>query len=246
MNLNFESNETRETNDVPLSFQMLRENIRQKSWKHMVRFIQSKNNNMKYAGLCGVEKLLLCEELEENSEKEKIPDELQNGVMISLESSDPVVRQKSLSLLPLMASAQNVRSICDKIIGQIRLQKIEDSSSRKDLIEKVLVMAEKFFLKYILSPHSEESEVTFDWYVFVLVRLLQAAHGEQRETILVKIKRILLKSKENNINDVEKDTKEKEDRISEDETVKVGSKLTGILRKLVFTNLEKDLKVQNV
>ena len=67
--------------------------------------------------------------------------------MISLESSDPVVRQKALSLLPLMASAQNVQSICDKIIGQLRLQKIEDSLGRKDLIEKVLGMAEKFFSK---------------------------------------------------------------------------------------------------
>ena len=242
LDLNFEPNKIKEISDAPTSFQMLRKNIQQKSWKHMVRFIQSKNNNMKYAGLCGVEKLLLSGDKEATSEKENIPDELQNGIMISLESSDPVVRQKALSLLPLMASAQNVQSICDKIIGQLRLQKIEDSSGRKDLIEKVLAMAEKFFSKSILGAKSENSEVSFDWYVFVLVRLLQAAHGEQRELIIVKIKRVLLKNKKNaiaNENYIEKN----DAQITDEEMIKVGSKLTGILRKLVSSNLAKNSKV---
>ena len=256
LSLNFVPEDGRRGIDAPLNFQEIRINIQQKAWKHMIRFIQSKNNNMKYAGICGVEKLLISREKKQpprregydaithaDSDIEKIPDELQNGVMTCLESSDPVVRQKALSLLPLMASPQNVRSICDKIIGQIRLQKIEDSLGRKDLIEKVLGMAEKFFLKSIMGTNSEESEVSFDWYVFVLVRLLQAAHGDQREVILVKIKQVLSRCKGIEIDTGDNDTKSKDALVSKEDAIKVGSKLTGILRKLVFNNLEQDLKV---
>ena len=204
----------------------------------MIRFIQSKNNNMKYAGLYGAEKLLLVRDINNTnfdieqhdttkvSQMEKIPDELQNGVMICLESSDPVVRQKALCLLPLMASTQNVRNICDKIIGQIRLQKVEDSFGRKDLIEKVLGMAERFFLRAIQGIDSDESGVSFDWYVFVLVRLLQAAHGEQREMILSKIKCVLLKNKEKKTNKDEEATNSIHPKFGIDEAIKVRTKLT--------------------
>lgn len=256
LSLNVESHSVKGESDVPLTVHSTRTSIQQKAWKHMLRFVQSKNNNMKYAGLAGVEKLLLVREISEIhfdneqrdkikvSQTEKVPDELQTGVMICLESSDPVVRQKALSLLPLMASTQNVRSICDKIIGQIRLQKIEDSMGRKDLIEKVLGMAERFFSRVIKSPDSEESEVSFDWYVFVLVRLLQAAHGDQRELILVKIKSVLLKNNEKETNSGENVTSSKNVNFGNHEAIKVGTKLTGILRKLVFNNLEKDTKVK--
>ena len=256
LSLNVESQKNKEVKEAPFSFHSTRTNIQQKAWKHMIRFIQSKNNNMKYAGLYGVEKLLLVRDIDKTnfdivqhdatkvSQMEKIPDELQNGVMICLESSDPVVRQKALCLLPLMASTQNVRNICDKIIGQIRLQKVEDSFGRKDLIEKVLGMAERFFLRAIQGTDSDESGVSFDWYVFVLVRLLQAAHGEQREMILSKIKCVLLKNKEKKTNKDEEATNSIHPKFGTDEAIKVGTKLTGILRKLVFNNLEKDTKVK--
>ena len=165
--------------------------------------------------------------------------------MSCLESSDPSIRQKALSLLPLMATASNVRSICDKIIGQIRLQqssKTESVIGKEDLISKVLGMAEKFYVRsYDKTNVNEELIVTFDWYVFVLVRLLQAAHGAQREAILLKIKRHLTQSKNKHTATTSKSNKQ-ENEIDDDgdlEIIKVGTKLTGILRKLVFSSLEK-------
>ena len=241
--------------DTPLSPEMLLNSLAQKSLKHMVRFIQCKNFNMKYAGLSGIERLFEKPEVEYTTGSDanstiskdinKDLEDLQNGVMSCLESSDPSIRQKALSLLPLMATASNVRSICDKIIGQIRLQqssKTESVIGKEDLISKVLGMAEKFYLRsYDKTNVNEELIVTFDWYVFVLVRLLQAAHGAQRESILLKIKRNLTPSK--NKHTATTSTSNKQENEIDDggdlEIIKVGTKLTGILRKLVFSNLEK-------
>jgi hypothetical protein len=156
--------------------------------------------------------------------------------MLCLENSDTSVRQKALSLLPLMATVSNARSICDKIIGQIRsheAQKMEEGTGRKDLIQKVLSMAEKFYLRSLKEVDTDEpSEVSFDWYVFVLVRLLQAAHGELRDAILLKIKRTLLQSEGK-----KSDDKNAVTEIRLNDVKKIGVKLTGILRKLVFNNL---------
>ena len=232
--------------DTALSPPTIRASLRQKASQHMIRFIQSKNNNMKYAGLTGLEKLLQSTDVEitfpdkESCDtlqfRKKISEDLQNGVMLCLENSDTSVRQKALSLLPLMATVSNVRSICDKIIGQIRCheaQKTEAGTGKKDLIQKVLSMAEKFYIRSLKEEDTDESsEVSYDWYVFVLVRLLQAAYGELRDAILLKIKRTLLQRGEGKSDD-EKSVTE----IELDDVTKVGVKLTGILRKLVFNSL---------
>ena len=242
--------------DTHLQPSVLQSSLHEKASKHMLKFVQSKNSNMKYAGLSGLEKLLQNSEIElinrngatpetvdQLEDMEKLRNDLQNAVMMCLENSDAVIRQKSLSLLPLMATARNVQSICDKIIGQIRLQpapRPEESYGRVELIDKVLGMAERFFLRSCnkVSFGGEESVVTFDWYVFVLVRLLQAAHGEQRDAILVKIKRTLFHRKMyKQDTSMETEIESQLAKAKDNDIIKVGTKLTGILRKLVFNNL---------
>ena len=141
-------------------------------------------------------------------------------------------------------TGRNVRGICDKIIGQLRAQQSGEAFGRQDLIEKVLSMAEKFFLRSCKTD-SEECEVTFEWYVFVLVRLLQAAHGEQRDTILIKIKRTLSQNNGKiNGTETEIENRMQTAQTKPNDAITVGTKLTGILRKLVFNNLT-DVPIKN-
>ena len=216
------------------------------------------HNNVRHAGLCGIEHLLkesgtkatsgiqreheVTEDSSSGGVENDYQQQIENGMLVCLDSSEPSIRQKALALLPLLATKQNVRSICKKIVDHMRGQKQADDYGREELIEKVMNMAERFSDIRLFSNtdcgDQRQEDVTFDWYIFTLVSLLQAAHGNQRNLILLKIKHTLsikLVKAES-----EKSTDDTSSLKNYEEVTEVGIKLTGLLRKLVFNNITEE------
>ena len=169
------------------------ESLHNKAMTQACKFMKSSNNNVKYIGLCSLEKLLeLSPVLSED--EERLVTEL-------LSSNDAVVRNKALSLLHILTNEQNVRALSDKLVQSLRSEQELTDHQRQNIIDKTLGIVDKF------------CHFSLDWHVFILVRLLQSAQGQQREQIMLKIKQALSKN-------------------SKKESVEVGCKLTDLLRKL--------------
>ena len=168
-----------------------------KALQFIRRFIQSKHNDVKYIGLSALEIIF-------KHSPPKLGPEEEESVLNCLSHFDVTIQRKTLSLLYVLASKDNVRKICDKLVEYIKDS--EDDFQREDLIEKVLDLANSF-------------SIGLDWNVSVLLKLLQSSTGNQREKLLTKLK-----------NAVKIRNEDSKQVLTEKK--KVGLKLTVILKKI--------------
>lgn len=149
------------------------------------KMVSGNNSNVRYMGLCCLEKLLSmnssCRSSQGDDDTTSSHEAAEHMVAECLKSNDSCIRNKALEVLQLLANSNNVKDICDKMITSLRQQQQSScgQEQRKTLIAKTLQLLDKF------------GSVSLDWTVFVLVRLLQNSHGPQRESILLKIKQTL-------------------------------------------------------
>ena len=174
--------------------------------KRMLRYISAliklDHNNFTYCAIISLELLI------ENLEDVALPllTNVEHDFVFScLNSNDESIRRKSFGLLHVLATEDNIRDICDKILSHTK--EIEDEFYRRDLISRIMKLIEKF------------SNTSLDWRTFVLLRLLQMSkESSLRQAVMKIIQRLLNESSETN-NDHESCQERKE----------VGTKLLKIL-----------------
>ena len=103
----------------------------QRAVKFAYKFIQSKHNNVRYQGLCSLEKLLTIGSCDQDD----------SSVLHCISSTDVLLKNKAHSLLHLLATSNNVKSICDLLIGKLRSH---DSVDRELIIDKTSNLVNKF------------------------------------------------------------------------------------------------------
>ena len=148
--------------------------IMRKLMKCLRSLLNSQSGNNLYIGLCAFESLL------QNQEKGVLP-HISNAerefVYKCLDHSDDCIRKKAFSLLNALATEENVKDICERILSHVR--ELSDIHFRNLLIEKTIAVIDKF------------SETNMDWRVFMMLRMLQCAKSkEQRQKLIYKMQKI--------------------------------------------------------
>ena len=148
--------------------------IMRKLMRCLSSLLNSQQGNNIYIGLCAFESLL---QHQEEGMLAKITDSEREFVYKCLDHPDDCIRKKAFSLLNSLATEDNVKDICERILSHVR--ESSDNYFRKLLIQKTIFVIDKF------------SETSMDWRVFILLRILQCAKsGEQRQQIILKIQTI--------------------------------------------------------
>eukprot|EP00931_Biecheleriopsis_adriatica_P115082 TRINITY_DN90918_c0_g1_i1.p1 TRINITY_DN90918_c0_g1~~TRINITY_DN90918_c0_g1_i1.p1 ORF type:complete len:958 (+),score=192.95 TRINITY_DN90918_c0_g1_i1:146-3019(+) len=106
------------------------------------RFISSENHNLRYLGVTGLAQIVQV--------NPTYAAEHQMVVVDCLEDPDETLKRKTLDLLFRMTNPQNVVVVADKLIFHLRTS--VDTHLRRDLVQKVTSLAERF------APNNE-------WYV---------------------------------------------------------------------------------
>ena len=106
-------------------------------------------------------------------------------VFSCLHSDDESIRRKSYGLLHALATQENIKEICEKMISH--LKEIEDDFYKRDLITRITKLTEKF------------NETSLDWRTFVLLRLLQKSkESSLKRTVMQNIQSLLDDAKNQN------------------------------------------------
>lgn len=99
------------------------------------RFLSSESYNLKYIGITGLASIVKIDP--------KYTLNYQTLVVDCLEDTDDTLKIKTLDLLFKMTNKQNVEAIVDKLLQYLKEAPIE-AGSRKDLVNKISVLGEKF------------------------------------------------------------------------------------------------------
>ena len=132
------------------------------------KFLLSKQNNVKYMGLSGLECMLKASPPELSSAQEE-------NVFECLSHFDESIKRKTLSLIYSLANPKNVAVVSQKLIDHLKLA--TDPYLIEDLATKVRDLAMKLRL-------------SLDWYVSLMLNVLQfiPSGSQQREWILRDVK----------------------------------------------------------
>lgn len=143
--------------------------------KYLSALMKSEHNNNKYVGLCAFEKLMTHQG---SLVSPHISQTERNFVLMCLDNEDDSIQRKAFALLNTLATRDNVKDICEKLICQIKV--VQDGYLRDDLIKRTLLLVDKF------------DDTSLEWRTFVLLRLLQCAHEDaQKEALMTKIQMLL-------------------------------------------------------
>ena len=94
-----------------------------------------------------------------------------------LDHSDDCIRKKAFSLLNELATDDNVKDICEKIISHVK--GLSDAYFRNSLIQKTIGVIDKF------------NRTNMEWRIFMLLRILQSTKSvQQRQQIIFKMQNI--------------------------------------------------------
>ena len=101
--------------------------------KHISSFLTSRHHSTVYTGLCGLEALFKQQPPVLTKEHEK-------SIMSCLGHSDPTIKKRTMQLLVVLASKDNVGSVVDNILGHVKRQEGDCSQ----VVEQVAALVERF------------------------------------------------------------------------------------------------------
>jgi len=171
--------------------------------RHISNFLTSRHHSTVYTGLCGLEALFSQQPPTLTKEQEK-------SIMSCLGHTDPSIKKKTLELLVVLASKDNVVAVVDNILGQVKKQ---DSDCRQ-VVDQVAGLVDKFV-------------ENLDWRASTMLRVVQVSKDKQREEMTQKLKFLLA----NPLSD-------DKDPATELELNRVRSKLKSLLGNIVNNGLK--------
>jgi AP-3 complex subunit delta-1 len=127
--------------------------------------IEDSDQNLKYLGLLAMSKILKTHPKSVQAHKDLI--------LACLDDKDESIRLRALDLLYGMVSKKNLMEIVNKLLGH--MERAEGSVYRDELLLKVIE---------ICSQESYQHVTNFEWYLTVLVELIQLETGSKHGSII--------------------------------------------------------------
>ncbi|KAG5684600.1 hypothetical protein PVAND_013825 [Polypedilum vanderplanki] len=127
--------------------------------------IEDSDQNLKYLGLLAMSKILKTHPKSVQAHKDLI--------LACLDDKDESIRLRALDLLYGMVSKKNLMEIVNKLLGH--LERAEGSVYRDELLLKVIE---------ICSQESYQHVTNFEWYLTVLVELIQLEAGSKHGSVI--------------------------------------------------------------
>lgn len=127
--------------------------------------IEDSDQNLKYLGLLAMSKILKTHPKSVQAHKDLI--------LACLDDKDESIRLRALDLLYGMVTKKNLMEIVNKLLGH--MERAEGSIYRDELLLKVIE---------ICSQESYQHVTNFEWYLTVLVELIQLEAGSKHGSII--------------------------------------------------------------
>lgn len=127
--------------------------------------IEDSDQNLKYLGLLAMSKILKTHPKSVQAHKDLI--------LACLDDKDESIRLRALDLLYGMVSKKNLMEIVNKLLGH--MERAEGSVYRDELLLKVIE---------ICSQESYQHVTNFEWYLTVLVELIQLEAGSKHGSVI--------------------------------------------------------------
>ena len=135
--------------------------------RHISSFLTSRHHSTVYTGLCGLEALFKQQPPSLTKEQEK-------SIMSCLGHTDPAIKRKTLQLLVVLASKENVISVVDNILGHVKRRDGDCSQ----VVDQVADLVDRF-------------GGSLDWRASTMLRVVQVSKDKQREEMTEKLKFML-------------------------------------------------------
>lgn len=127
--------------------------------------IEDSDQNLKYLGLLAMSKILKTHPKSVQAHKDLI--------LACLDDKDESIRLRALDLLYGMVSKKNLMEIVNRLLGH--MERAEGSAYRDELLLKVIE---------ICSQGSYQHVTNFEWYLTVLVELIQLEVGSKHGSVI--------------------------------------------------------------
>jgi len=127
--------------------------------------IEDSDQNLKYLGLLAMSKILKTHPKSVQAHKDLI--------LACLDDKDESIRLRALDLLYGMVTKKNLMEIVNKLLGH--MERAEGSVYRDELLLKVIE---------ICSQESYQHVTNFEWYMTVLVELIQLESGSKHGSVI--------------------------------------------------------------
>jgi AP-3 complex subunit delta len=127
--------------------------------------IEDSDQNLKYLGLLAMSKILKTHPKSVHAHKDLI--------LACLDDKDESIRLRALDLLYGMVSKKNLMEIVNKLLGH--MERAEGSIYRDELLLKVIE---------ICSQEAYQHVTNFEWYLTVLVELIQLEAGSKHGSVI--------------------------------------------------------------
>lgn len=127
--------------------------------------IEDSDQNLKYLGLLAMSKILKTHPKSVQAHKDLI--------LACLDDKDESIRLRALDLLYGMVSKKNLMEIVNRLLGH--MERAEGSVYRDELLLKVIE---------ICSQDSYQHVTNFEWYLTVLVELIQLESGSKHGSVI--------------------------------------------------------------
>lgn len=127
--------------------------------------IEDSDQNLKYLGLLAMSKILKTHPKSVQAHKDLI--------LACLDDKDESIRLRALDLLYGMVSKKNLMEIVNRLLGH--MERAEGSVYRDELLLKVIE---------ICSQESYQHVTNFEWYLTVLVELIQLESGSKHGSVI--------------------------------------------------------------
>jgi len=135
--------------------------------KHISSFLTSRHQSTVYTGICGLEVLF-------KQQPPSLTKEQEVAIMSCLSHKDPAIRRRTLQLLVVLASKENVGSVVDNIVGHVKRQ----GGDCSQVLEQVAALVDRF-------------GESLDWKASTLLRVVQVSKDKQRNQMTEKLKFLL-------------------------------------------------------
>ncbi|XP_067004637.2 AP-4 complex subunit epsilon-1 isoform X2 [Anabrus simplex] len=147
---------------------------------HISSFLESKSQNLRYAGLSLLEVILYRYHLTLTPEQQQV-------VLSSLQHPDHAVKRKTLSLLCVVANEKNVQAICSQVVDYAQDSCEDNPHLRSDLVDRAVTLTDKF------------PDINNCWHIAMLIRILPLSTQDQTKSVQRRIKMCLLSGKNHDL-----------------------------------------------
>lgn len=127
--------------------------------------IEDRDHNLKYLGLLAMSKILKTHPKSVQTHKDLI--------LACLDDKDESIRLRALDLLYGMVSKKNLMEIVGKLLGH--MERAEGSTYRDELLFKVIEICSQGSYQYVTN---------FEWYLIVLVELIQLEANSKHGSVI--------------------------------------------------------------